>query len=317
MNTRLPPLNALRVFRSAAELGSFKAAAEQLHVTQAAISQQIRTLEEHLGEPLFVRLNREIRLTCSGEQLLPYVQRGFEAFEAGVNSLQSDPEPNQLTVSTLPSFASRWLVPKLGRFNELAPELSVRVMPGNTLERFATPEVDLAIRFGQGNYSGLHSERLMDDYLVPLCSPHLLDGSQEVNEQLSALPLLIDDSEDLEPILRSFDGRLPGLSGQRSRRLLVSDATLLTEAVLSGQGLALLRFSLVYGLIERGLLICPLAGYLPTPFSYYLVAPPSYMKRPKVQQFRRWLQAECRQVEKAWQAFHAENLQNTEPLKFV
>ncbi|GGB82851.1 LysR family transcriptional regulator [Marinobacterium zhoushanense] len=303
---RLPNLKALQAFRYAGELQSFKAAADRLHVTQAAISQQIRTLEEQLGIKLFKRLTREVVLSSEGSQLLPFVSKAFATLEQGIAVLNDDPAPNRLNIATLPSFASRWLVPRLGRFREQAPDLVVSLSPSLELSSFEASDLDVAIRFGRGHYPGLTAIKLFDDYLIPLCHPSLVVQGKPVKRQLARLPLLSDDSPDMQSIWETFQQRSEIQFDNSSARLQVNDATLLIEAALAGQGLTLMRFSLAYELLARGLLICPLPVCLKSPFDYYLVAPERYFKRPKVSQLAQWLDMEFAETRGAWTKFKAE-----------
>lgn len=307
---RLPPLKSLQAFRHAAELGSFKAAAEQLHVTQAAISQQIKTLEAHLGLQLFRRGIREVELTSEGQQLLPFVSRGFGALEQGVEQLVDDPHPQRLTLSTVPSFASRWLVPRLGHFQNQAPDMNIRMTPGLKLETFDDGELDLTIRYGQGHYPGLQAELLFRDYLIPVCHPSLINPAEPVKPQLAGLPLLVDAGPDVAKVWPEFEA-LAGIRAEQSNtRLAATDSNMLVDALLAAQGLSVLRYSVVYELIDRGQLICPLFMTLPTDYHYYLVAPEHHFKRAKVKQFTQWIRQEIKEIEHSWQQFRATALNN-------
>lgn len=302
---RLPSLKSLQAFRHAAERGSFKAAAEQLHVTQAAISQQIRTLETDLGVQLFRRGIREIGLTPEGQQLLPFVSQGFSALEQGVAQLVDDPQPRRLTLSTVPSFASRWLVPRLGRFQAQAPDMNIRMTPGLKLESFDDGELDLTIRYGQGNYPGLHAELLFTDYLIPVCHPSLINTAEAIQPQLTRLPLLLDSGPDVSRIWPEFEA-LAGIRAEHSNtRLAATDSNMLVDALLAAQGLSVLRYSVVYELIEREQLICPLFMSLATDYHYYLVAPEHHFKRAKVKLFAQWIRQEIKEIEHSWQRFRA------------
>jgi len=300
---RLPPLKALQAFRYAAEAQSFKLAAEQMYVTQAAVSQQIKALEQHLGQKLFRRMVREVELTPEGRQLLPYVSKAFTALEQGVASLGQDPNPNRLTLSVLPSFAGRWLVPRLGAFQQLHPELTIHLSPNLQLASFEDNDLDLAIRFGPGNDPGLSAHLLQKEYLLPVCHPSLIDTEKLIAEQLTQLPLLADDAPDMKKVWPELEQALGIKLEQDATRLYVSDSTMLVEALLSGQGFSMLRFSLAYELLQRGQLICPIPIYLKSVYDYYLVAPESHFKRPKVRQFERWIQQEAETIEQSWQQF--------------
>ncbi|MEH6470363.1 MAG: LysR substrate-binding domain-containing protein [Halopseudomonas sp.] len=301
---KLPPLKALQAFRYAAEAQSFKTAAQQLHVTQAAISQQIKTLEQQLGLTLFKRLTREVVLTREGQQLLPYVSKAFATLEKGVAQLQQDSHPSRLTLSALPSFASRWLVPRLGTFQQQQPDLSIHLSPSLGLATFDGSDLDLALRFGRGDYPGLSSRLLLKEYMLPACHPSLINQDQPIAQQLAKLPLLMDDAPDTEAVWPEFQQALGVTLQQESSRLHLSDSTMLVEALLSGQGLAMLRFSLAYDLLQRGLLVCPIPIYLKSAYDYYLVAPDSYFKRPKIRRFEDWLRKEIKVIENSWEAFY-------------
>ena len=229
---RLPPLNALRVFQVAAEQESFKQASEKLHVTQAAISQQIKLLEKFFGEKLFVRLNREVKLTPSAVRLLPYVQKAFLLLEEGSKSFEQDLFPHQLKITSVPSFAARWLIPRLGDFQALHPDLTSFVSTSCDLHDFSDDSQDIAIRFSSGGFPGLKEELICNDYIMPLCHPMLLDkvtsmgsdlGSNLASE-LQEFPLLIDESPELASISQAFKE----LFGPKSSiALQVVDANLL------------------------------------------------------------------------------------------
>ncbi|WP_261841448.1 LysR family transcriptional regulator [Aliamphritea ceti] len=300
---RLPPLKALQAFRHAGESGSFKEAAEQLHVTQAAISQQIRGLEEHLDIRLFQRKTREVSLTPEGQILLNHISKAFRHIETGVLELSKDPYPDQLTLSALPSFAARWLVPRLGFFQQHAEDISIRLSPSLGLASFDDKSLDLAIRFGIGEYPGLESRLLLEDYLLPVCHPSLLDPEQPVKPQLTKMPMLIDQAPDVQFISAEVEVAL-GFSMEKSKsKLYVSDANMLVEALLSAQGLAMMRFSLVYELLQRGQLICPAAVAVKSAYSFFMVAPPAHFQREKIIRFESWLKEELKVIENGWQTF--------------
>lgn len=297
---RLPPLNALRVFQIAAEQESFKQASEKLHVTQAAISQQIKLLEKFFGEKLFVRLNREVKLTPAAERLLPYVQKAFLLLEEGSKSFQQDPLPHQLKITSVPSFAARWLIPRLGDFQALNPNLTSFVSTSCDLHDFSDDSQDIAIRFSSGGFPGLKEEVICQDYILPLCHPMLLDKVTSLGLELQELPLLIDESPELASVSQAFKE----LFGQKSSiALQVIDANLLMDAALNGQGIAPIRYSLAFELIQRGQLVCPLNVYWDSPYTYFLVAPDLHFGRPKVAAFAHWLKGQIAIIEEQWSDF--------------
>jgi len=287
----LPPLNALRTFLFAAETQSFKRAAERLFVTQAAVSHQIRLLEDTLGTQLFQRLNREVRLTQEGERLLPYVRSAFKSLRIGVEQLKTDGEPNRLTISVIPSFASRWLVFHLKDFQQQYPEIHVILQPGLGLETFDNPGVDLAVRFGIGNYDGLRSEILMRDSMIAVAIPGLTQSESITIEQLKTLPLLEDFSAGsvgwnnwlVDQNQNPDDFRIA---------LTIQDSSMVIDATLNGQGVGLVRKSLAQKLIDQNSLLQVMETEIPTPFSYFLVAPESHFQKGKNKLFADWLKKE-------------------------
>ncbi len=171
MKERMPPLQGLYYFSTAAELKSFKLAADKLYVSAAAISQQIRVLEEFLDCALFIRRHRQVELTAEGQLLFEQTQRGFDHLRKGVQLINQDPNPNQLSISTLPSFAQHWLVPRIGDYRLQHPDLSLLLEPSNQLVNFQDSNVDLCIRYGLGDYKNLESRILMDEVVYPVCHP--------------------------------------------------------------------------------------------------------------------------------------------------
>ncbi|EPJ46021.1 MAG: glycine cleavage system transcription activator [Osedax symbiont Rs1] len=308
MNKHIP-LTALKFFRQAAQTLSFKEAAEQLFVTQAAVSQQIKNLEQSLDVKLFDRLNREVVLTDYGKQLLPYVVKGFESFEEGLASLGDDPNPNLLTITTLPSFASRWLMPKLYNFQEQYQDISIRISPSLKIEPFSGTKLDLAIRYGKGVYPGYKSKLLHHDYLLPVCHPKLIDTTKDIKSQMANIPLLTDEGVDIEKAWRPFMEIVGIPINTRPSKLHVGDSTMLIEPLLGQQGMSLLRYSLIYQLLERKQLICPLACYFQSGYSYFLVAPENHFKYAKIKNFHAWLKEEMRDIDTHWQEFNGGKLQ--------
>jgi LysR family glycine cleavage system transcriptional activator len=182
MARRIAPLNALRAFEAAARHLSFTKAAEELHVTPAAISHQIKTLEEYCGAPLFRRLTRSLLLTDQGQAALPVLREGFDMLAAASQQMARTLEDHVLTVSAAPSIAAKWLVTRLERFRLKHPEIDVRLDTSDRLTDFARDGVDMVIRYGAGNYPGLHAEPLFPTAVFPVCSPELLKGPRPLKE---------------------------------------------------------------------------------------------------------------------------------------
>ena len=192
MSRRLPPLNALRAFEAAARHLSFTRAASELNVTQAAISHQIKTLEEHLGLPLFRRLNRALMLTDEGQSLFPAVRDALDGLAEAIARLRAGETGGTLTVSTLPSFAVKWLVPRMSHFQDRHPDIDLRISAKEYLVDFTRDGIDVAIRFGRGDWPGVRAEWMADEELTPVCSPSLLPGLRSPGD-LAHVTLLHED----------------------------------------------------------------------------------------------------------------------------
>jgi LysR family glycine cleavage system transcriptional activator len=293
MARRLPPLNALRAFEAAARHLSLNRAAEELHVTQAAISHQVKALEEHLGRKLFRRLNRALLLTDDGQAYLPSVSRAFALLNEATSDLLTRQAPGPLTVSALPSFAARWLVPRLGRFRQVHPDIDLRIDPSTELTDFSAGDVDVSIRYGRGKYPGLRADWLMTEDIFPVCSPALVEGEHALHEprDLEHHVLLHDDGHgDWRTWLlaASVDRVDPG------RGPIFTDSSMLIQAAMAGQGVALARGVLAADELAAGRLVRPFTLSLPTEFAYYLVCPQNTAGLPKIVAFRDWLLGEAR-----------------------
>lgn len=312
MARRLPPLNALRAFESAARHLSFTKAAEELNVTQAAVSHQIKGLEEWLGLPLFRRANRALILTEAGQSYLPSVRDAMDMLTQATERLFRRDSAGTLTISTLPSFAAKWLVMRLGRFQARHPELEVRLHSTPQVVDFAQQDVDVAIRFGGGNWPTLHCERLLTEDIFPVCSPSLLrrgGPSSDLDNlnrhtllhDLRCPTLLHDDYEITWAIWAKAASQagldLSGIDVTRGPRF--DDSALLLQSAIEGAGIALARGVLVADDIAAGRLVRLFDVHLPGNFAYYVVAPPHYFSRPKVKAFRDWLFEEAGPTESA------------------
>ncbi|UUM30088.1 LysR substrate-binding domain-containing protein [Vibrio japonicus] len=293
MKERLPPLQGLYYFYIAAKLGSFKLAAKDLFVTAAAISQQIRQLEEFLGVELFLRQHRKVALTMEGKLLFDHTQKGFEHLYQGVRQINQDPNPNQLSISTLPSFAQHWLVPRIGRFRERYPSQELMIEPTSELVDFQSSSVDLCIRYGRGEYPNLESRLMMEELLYPVCHPiyQQQHGIYELND-LTGADLIEDDWPDM-----SWGNWLQNVGYKRHKPTLIfSGSHFVLEGALSVQGVALAKHSLVHRYIEEGKLVRIGRLAQRTDFKYFLCAPSAYFKREKIRHFCDWI---FNQVEEA------------------
>jgi len=298
MARTLPPLNAVRAFEAAARHMSFTKAADELFVTPAAISQQVKLLEGHLGQPLFRRLNRALMLTDAGRLLLPGFGEGLDRIAAALRGLKQQQELGPLDVNSSPAFASKWLIPRLDQFQHQAPEVEVRITASMELVDFDRDEVDVAVRFGAGKYPGLSADWLMGEEVFPVCAPELLQGEHPLKtpEDLAHHPLLHDGTlqlGDLTPDWRMWLQAAGVEDVNPNYGMTLRPGSMVIEAALEGQGVALGRRSLVAGDLASGRLVRPFALSLPITFSHWLVYKPDALKRRKVKAFRDWIMAEA------------------------
>lgn len=302
MKRALLPLNALRAFDAAARHLSFKKASEELSVTPAAVSQQVRSLEEYLGVQLFRRVNRSLHLTPAAESSLAALQDGFKGFEAAVAALQVVQTDMNLKISVSPSFASKWLVPRLGNFHDARSDIVVRVSASMMLVDFASEDFDLAIRYGAGSYPGLHVEELLRESVAPICSPALLEGDNPVRglKDLSRFTLIHDDSSLDDPSCPDWHMWLKAacVSIEDGHTALhFNQSNLAIEAAIAGRGVALAKSTIAAADIKAGRLVRPFDDAQPVDFAYYIVCPEDMMEKEKVRSFVEWLRAEAAEAD--------------------
>lgn len=299
MRRRLPPLNALRAFEAAARHESFKAAADEMAVTPAAIGHQIRTLEEHLGVPLFHRHNRAVEMTDAARLILPDLTRSFDLMVDALSTLDRDDGENVISVSTVPSFAVKWLIPRLERFNRAHPELDVRISASMEMVDFARDGIDCAIRFGSGMYPDLKSWKILDDTVLPAASPALLAsvGGIASPAELARLPLIHDDSLRYDPMTPDWRAWLTAVGAEDTvdwkRGTHFSLADHAVQAAIDGVGVVLTRRSLAAHDLASGRLVTPFGGEQPLSMSYWFVCPPRNANRSRIAAFRDWILAEA------------------------
>ncbi|MBU2994139.1 transcriptional regulator GcvA [Octadecabacter sp. 1_MG-2023] len=293
MSDRLPPLTALRAFEAAARHLSFAQAAAELNVTPAALSFQIKSLEQHLGEPVFHRLNRAVELTEAGRALAPGVSDGFAAISAAWRNAQRSINNNVLTVTAGPAFTSKWLAPRLFEFAERHPEIELRFSASLRLMDFERDEVDVAIRFGLGKDEGVYSEPLVREWMTPMMTPELAD-TYDTPEKLSHAPLIHDDSLAFLKDTSNWSGwfKAAGVTDATGAGVRFSQADHALDAALSGVGVVLGRVSLATRALERGQLVAPFRLGLVPPAHFRFVCPLGTEKRPHVAAFRSWIKDE-------------------------
>ena len=289
------PLNALRTFEAVASRLSFAKGAAALNVSPAAVSSQIRSLEQRLNQPLFHRHGRHITLTETGRKLLPGVQRGLTELRQALQTVSQDRSEGVLNVSMMPTFLQKWLMPRLTDFYNVHPQIDLRINADNTQVNFEHSDFHAAIRFGTGKWPGVKAGKMLDDWILPVCSPRLLKeiGPVQSNDELQKHDLLFVESEVWDAWFRVL-----GESGRESRWPLLNDSLSILMAAEQGQGIALSRWSLVARDIGAGRLVRPLDTVVRTDWSYYFVAPPHYYDLPKVAAFRDWIMDHCERFER-------------------
>jgi len=291
MARRLPPLSALRPFEAAARLESFSRAAEELHLTHGAVSRQVRALEQHVGVELFSRHGKRVALTPEGRTFAERIRSALQEIAQASDALASRKRDPRLTVSVLPSFASRWLMPRLIRFMEAHPKIEVNVLATNALADFTHDGVDVAIRFGRGPWPSLACEHFLDDEYFPVASPRLNRGKLPKDPgELLRLRIMREDRNYWElwfeaagvPLATPLEG--PSFN----------DSTYALQAAARGEGVALARRSIVGEDLERGTLKRLFRIAVPSRESYWFVSPKELAHSPKVKAFRDWVKAELR-----------------------
>lgn len=296
MPRRLPPLNSLRAFEVVARHETFRAAAEELHVTAAAVIQHVKTLEDHLGRKLLRRHSRGYSLTADAAAGLEQLRNGFDQLSVAVDAMASGGH-RVLTVSAVPSLSAEWLVPRLHRFREECPDIDVLLHPSEELVDLEHSRVDLGIRYGSGSYPGLISERLFYDEIFPVYSPRMLKGRRPPRRpnDLRGLPLI---HTEWTPDTGHWPGwadwlRAAGVAGINvNKGLRFSDGALVIQAAVGGQGVALGSKALALEHLAAGRLVRPFELSLVTDFAYYVVCAKSRAEEPDLVAFRRWVISE-------------------------
>lgn len=297
---RLPALNALRAFEAAGRLLSFTRAAEELNVTPGAISQQIRQLEEFAGAPLFRRTGRQVMLTEAGAGALPLLTRAFEQMSEAVHLMRSPLRRDRLMISCAPSFAAKWLTQRLDAFQRLHPEAEVWVSADISLADFNSTDLDLAIRYGKGQYDGLRSEKILSESVLPVCSPDLLKGDHPIRTpaDLGYHELLHDEGPENDPSCPDWKTWLIARGAghiDAARGLRFNQSALIVEAAAAGKGVALAKRAIAAGDLDKGRLIAPFAdGSADIDFAYWIVWPKWRTPSKLARAFIAWLKAEAR-----------------------
>jgi LysR family glycine cleavage system transcriptional activator len=290
MRRPLPPLNTLPSFEAAARHLSFSRAADELRVTHGAVSRAVRNLEDHLGVPLMIRATRSVQLTPAGKAFAAEIRDVLDHLAAATAEATGH-SSGIVNVSTIDSFAARWLMPRLSRFRRDQPNIDVRVATSERLADFVSDGIDIAIRCGGGQYPGLSCELLMTEDHFPVCSPKLREGRHPLRTPADlAGHTLLHDVFTVDWTIWLRGAGVDTVDPQRGPTFLSSDHAI--QAAVRGEGVVLGRSALVADELAAGRLVRPFALSLPAGFAYYVVCPPRALQRPGVKAFRDWLLAE-------------------------
>lgn len=291
-----PPLHSLRAFEAVGRHLSFKMAAEELAVTPAAISHLVKALEEFLDVRLLERRNRAVRLTEAGRQLHPGLADGFGRLREAVGRLQAADNDRILTVSCGPAFAAKWLVPRMHSFIDKHPKFDARISANIAFANFASDGIDIALRYGKGEWPGVHLEHLMQEYVLPLASPNfVIKHKIKRPNDLRRCPLIHDDSllfAKNSPTWNDWLKLADVTQCDAARGLRFNHADHGLEAAAEGVGIVLGRWNLAENDLRHGRLIAPFPLAIDTGMAFYLVCPKGAELKPKVKIFRHWLQSE-------------------------
>lgn len=299
---RLPPLSALCAIEAVARLGSVTRAAQELSLTQSAVSHNIRLAEESLGIALFRRDTTGTVVLPRGELLGSAIHDGLTRIADAVAKVRRNDSGRSLTVSILPGFAIKWFFPRLIRFDEANPDIDLSILATANLADFDSGEAMVALRYGTGNYPGLHVDRLFAEDMFPVCAQTYAGKNGRPLGQASHLPdhTLIHD--DIWPLLQTVPGWRSWLDAQghadvpAERGRYYSQSNLSIQAAIAGLGVCLGRSPLVLDDLLEGRLVRPFGAAVPTGYSYYFVCPPQALAIPKVAKFREWLLSEAQRT---------------------
>src|ERR1041384_3088683 len=305
MPSPLLPLNALRAFEAIARHLSFAKAADELHVTPAALSHQIRALEEQLGLELFHRRTRAIELTDAGRLIYPGLSAGFTSMRNAIGELERARDHNVVVISATPGLVAKWLMPRLWRFLRAHPDIDARVSAPMKGVDFSAEGVDLAIRLSKQVAPELHAEKLSEDSMLPVCAPRLVEQGLRKPADLARFPLIhydIATSMHAPPVWADWFP-IAGLQGMDiTRGLRVNAADHALDAAVSGAGVVLSHKLIASDDVHAGRLVAPFGPELPPTSPYYFVCPKGYETRPQARAFRDWLFAEMAETKAKWAA---------------
>jgi LysR family glycine cleavage system transcriptional activator len=288
MQRRLPPLNSLRTFEAAARHLNFTNAAEELCVTQAAISHQIKALEGYLGAPLFIRSPRKLELTETGAKLLPVVQNALDTIGQMISTIRSEDDVAPVSIAVAPSFAANWLLPRLDSLFQEHPKIELSLRHTNAPVDFTREPVDLAVTYGQGKWRGLLAQSILEIDFFPVCSPKILQGKKELvsANDLQHFTLLHDSDHRSWTEWFALAG---AADADPTRGTIIDDTNVLIQAAVDGLGVAMGSEPFVREHISAGRLVRPFETTLTTDYAYFAVCPREHLSRKEVRQVWDWL----------------------------
>ena len=288
MPRRLPPLNSLKSFEAAGRLLSFTRAANELNVTQAAVSHQIKVIEDFLGLSLFIRYPRKLALTEQGRILLPEVIEAFDKISNAIGSISQEPSSKMISVRLAPSFAAKWLSPRLKYFWLQHPEIDLCLYHAHPAVEFDREQIDIAVTYGKGDWPGVVADPILSLDFYPVCTPAFMSNDRPLSniDNLRYYSLLHDANYECW----SDWLKLAGLHEINANKgTIIDDTNVLIQAAVDGQGVALGSSTFVQDLLDSGRLIKPFDITLENEFAYYVVCPEAHLKDPSVQAFKDWL----------------------------
>jgi len=288
MNQSLPALNAVRIFEAAARLQNFTKAAEEIHITQGAVSKQIKLLEQQLGCPLFIRTGPILKLSDAGKEFQAITEESLSIIRRGTARIRNRLTNTPLTISLLPSFAHNWFLPNLASFERKHPEISLRLAPSyHSVDLDVDSDIDLAIRLGRGDWPNLHTLQITEDELIPVCVPKIareLNKISDIKEQR-----IIVDSSPYDEWHR-WKAKA-GLSYTAKDCLYLDDVSLQLAAAIEGRGICLVRKSFVVSHLALGYLVQPFDVSIYSKFNFYLVCPENRLDELKISTFYQWIKS--------------------------
>jgi len=293
MVRRLPPLNALKAFEAVARSNSVTRAAEELSVTQGAVSQQVKALEATLGVKLFNRERQRLKITPAGRDYLNVVREALDHIGAGTERLMQRQNAGVLTVSTSLDFAAKWLVHRLARFAAAHPGIDLRVSATMHTVDFAREDIDVAVRHGDGNWPGLEATRLCAEQIFAICSPKLLAGRNRLQQPADVLKWPLLRLEDQSKAWERWFALAGVVAPEQLPGPVLNRASMLIDAAVDGQGIALARTTLAVWDLISGRIVRPFDLWWQPADTYWIVCPKAAAGTPKIAAFRQWLLAEA------------------------